>query len=43
MQLTQKEMMYLKDAKSQEELCIAKYTNYSPVSYTHLLMANIIN
>lgn len=29
MQLTQKEMMYLKDAKSQEELCIAKYTNYS--------------
>lgn len=29
MQLTQKEMMYLKDAKSQEELCIAKYSNYS--------------
>jgi spore coat protein CotF len=29
MQLTQKEMMYLKDAKSQEELCVAKYTNYS--------------
>lgn len=29
MQLTQKEMMYLKDAKSQEELCIAKYSSYS--------------
>ena len=29
MQLTQKEMMYLKDAKSQEELCVAKYSNYS--------------
>lgn len=29
MQLTQKEMMYLKDAKSQEELCVAKYNNYS--------------
>ena len=29
MQLTQKEMMYLKDAKSQEELCIAKYNEYS--------------
>ncbi len=29
MPLTQKEMMYLKDAKSQEELCVAKYTEYS--------------
>lgn len=29
MQLTQKETMYLKDAKAKEELCIAKYTTYS--------------
>lgn len=31
MQLTQKERMYLQDAKSQEELCIAKYNHYSGV------------
>lgn len=31
MQLTQKERMYLQDAKSQEELCIAKYNHYSSI------------
>lgn len=29
MHLTQKETMYLKDAKSHEELCVAKYNSYS--------------
>lgn len=29
MQLTQKEQMYLKDAKHHEELCIAKYNHYT--------------
>ena len=29
MQLTQKEQMYLKDAKKHEELCIAKYNHYT--------------
>lgn len=29
MQLTQKEQLYLKDAKSHEELCIAKYNFYT--------------
>jgi len=29
MQLTQKEQIYLKDAKNHEELCIAKYNSYT--------------